>query len=456
MEVTLAQILQSREDRAREQQALLAAYGCPLICFTMNIAGPVKVTPLIERAFREGLSALDRRLPQDCIRYRGITTPVTGCQAMYCAALPAVELKEICVSIEEATPLGRLFDMDVLDTDGTKLERKGERCCIVCGAPGRACAASRAHPVPQLQEATRRLIQAHFFPEDIGALAVQSLLDEANTTPKPGLVDRRNNGSHRDMDIGTFTASAHALGPYFRQCVQIGQETADAAPEQTFSLLRQAGLEAEKAMYRTTDGVNTHKGAIYTMGILCGSLGRLWTPERPIAETERILSETARISRQAAQADFQNISGCPTAGERLYLERGLTGIRGEAAAGLPSVREIGLPVYRGCLDRGLSPNDAGAVTLLHLIAGVCDTNLYHRGGAEGARYAAEAAAALLSAPTIARLEALDDAFIARRLSPGGCADLLAATYFLDRLSKCRDDAQDTSPTVLYELRSGSY
>ncbi|MBP3304627.1 MAG: triphosphoribosyl-dephospho-CoA synthase CitG [Oscillospiraceae bacterium] len=441
MEVTLAQVLQSREDRARGQQALLAAYGCPLICFTMNIAGPVKVTPLIERAFREGLSALDRRLPQNCVRCRRIMTPVTGCQAMYCAALPAAELKEICVSIEEATPLGRLFDMDVLDTDGTKLERKGERCCIVCGAPGRACAASRAHPVSQLQEATRRLIQAHFFPGDIGALAVQSLLDEANTTPKPGLVDRRNNGSHRDMDIGTFTASAHALGPYFRQCVQIGQETADAAPEQTFSLLRRAGLEAEKAMYRATGGVNTHKGAIYTMGILCGSLGRLWTPERPIAETERILSETARISRQAAQADFQNISGCPTAGERLYLERGLTGIRGEAAAGLPSVKEIGLPAYRRCLHRGLSPNDAGAVALLHLIAGVSDTNLYHRGGAEGARYAAEAAAALLSAPTIARLEALDDAFIARRLSPGGCADLLAATYFLDRLSKCPGDEE---------------
>ena len=139
------------------------------------------------------------------------------------------------------------------------------------------------------------------------------------------------------------------------------------------------------------------------------------------------------------EEDFARLTGAgTTAGERLYLTRGITGIRGEAAAGLPAVTNVGLPVFRDCLAKGYSPNDAGAVTLLHLIARVADTNLYHRGGEEGAAWAAKEAEKLLPAPAMEQIEALDDAFIRRNLSPGGCADLLAVTYFLHALEeKCK-------------------
>jgi len=434
-EVTLLQILQEREDRARRQRLILDTYRCPLLCFTMNIAGPVKVSPLILRGFREGLAQLEKSLPENCIRFHSVKEDVTGCGAMIAADLPAGKLKELCVSIEERTPLGRLFDMDVLDTDGRKLDRSGQRGCIVCGAPGRACAARRVHSVPQLQEVTARILHTHFFPGDMAALAVRSLLEEVNITPKPGLVDRRNNGSHRDMDISLFTASAYALEPYFRSCVQIGMKTASTAPEETFALLRAAGLQAEEDMFRATGGVNTHKGAVYTMGVLCGSLGRLWTAERPVADTRQILRESAKLVHKAVDADFARISGSPTAGERQYQQYGLRGIRGEVADGLPSVENISLPVYRNCLSKGMCPNDAGAVALVHLIAGVRDTNLYHRGGEDGARFAAEAAAALLPEPAVEAIAELDDAFIRRNLSPGGCADLLAVTCFLHTLSE---------------------
>lgn len=446
MEVSLQQILDAREQRVQIQQQLLARYGAPLVCFTMNIAGPVKVTPLILRGFEAGLSQLEGQLPRPCILHRQISTEATGCQAIFAVAAAASWLKSLCTQLEEATPLGRLWDMDVLDTDGKKLERKGFRSCMVCGAPGRYCAAGRKHSVPQLQAVTQHILQQHFALSDrkqVAALATQSLLEEVHITPKPGLVDRRNTGSHTDMQLQHFTASAYALTPYFEACVRHGQETAQQPPEDTFCLLRRAGLEAEQAMYRATGGINTHKGAIYTLGILCGAVGRLWTPEAPIAPTEAILSQCALLVQGSIQSDFAAVTGA-TAGERLYLQQGLTGVRGEAAAGLPSVARISLPVYRQALEKGLSPNDAGATALLHLIAAVEDTNLYHRGGIQGAAWAKAAAAEVLQRapyPTVQQLEALDDAFIARRLSPGGCADLLAVTCFLHALQRLNPTPQ---------------
>lgn len=435
-EVTLQDILLAREKRVQKQRELLDAYHCPLICFTMNIAGPVKTSPLIERGFRVGLKQLES-LP---IVAHEILYKNTGCEGYFAVNTDAVALKAACIKIEESTPIGRLFDMDVLDIDGHKLDRPGQRGCIVCGAPGRGCAATRAHSVTELQNATNRILQEHFRQQDqikIADLAVGSLIDEVQTTPKPGLVDQRNTGSHQDMDLFTFVASAIALRPYFEECVAIGQDTATHAPEETFRLLRQAGLQAEKAMYQATCGVNTHKGAIFTLGILCGSIGRLWTASVPVAPIDDLLKECAAMG-QAAMADFDKADGS-TAGQRLYLQKGLRGIRGEVADGLPAVANISLPALEEGLAKGYSQNRAAASALIQLIAQVEDSNLYHRGGEEGAAFAKEAAKALGRFPKKAQIEALDDAFIERNLSPGGCADLLAATLFLHKLKEAKGD-----------------
>ena len=440
MEVSLHDILNAREARVRQQRSLLAEYRVPLLCFTMNIAGPVKTSPLIERGFCAGLETLNSQLPPKKILFQKVRMLPTGCEAYFAISMPASELKALCTSIEEVHPLGRLFDMDVLDADGTKLERAAQRGCIVCGAPGRVCAAGRAHSADQLQAVTSELLLHYFRNRDserIATLAVQSLIDEVHTTPKPGLVDRRNNGSHKDMDIRLFEASAHALQPYFKACVELGQETAHLPQNETFPLLRNAGIQAESDMLRATGGVNTHKGAIYTLGILCGSIGRLWSAHKPIADIGDILTECISIVRDAVQADFASADG-KTAGEQLYLRCGIRGIRGEVADGLPSVRILGLPHFQQALADGFSKNDVGVYTLLQLIANVTDTNLYQRGGEAGARWAAAAASKLLSVtpyPPVEQIEALDDAFIVRNLSPGGCADLLAVTYFLHSLNE---------------------
>lgn len=197
-------------------------------------------------------------------------------------------------------------------------------------------------------------------------------------------------------------------------------------------------------MFAATGGVNTHKGAIFTLGTICGAMGRLWNAASPCRDPEVILSECAAMVSDAVEKDFAALSpdSVRTAGERAYLERGLTGVRGEAAEGFPGVLHA-LPVLERALESGRSKNDAGAIALLHLIARGTDTNMVSRGGPELAKKAAEDCAQMLKRsplPEMEEIARLDQEFVRENLSPGGCADLLAITYFLQRcdaLAGCR-------------------
>ena len=132
-EITLPQILKAREDRANMQKDFLEKYHCTVISFTMNIAGPVKTSPLIERAFRYGLDRILGKIEQSSIFECHIATPPTGCEAIIAADVNAVEFKNFCVGIEEETLLGRLFDIDVIDGQRNKLERANPRgSALIC------------------------------------------------------------------------------------------------------------------------------------------------------------------------------------------------------------------------------------------------------------------------------------------------------------------------------------
>ena len=141
-EVTLSEVLAAREQRAEEQWKLLKQYERPVLSFTINIPGPVKDSALIRRGFEEGLRLLDSALKDAEIPVLSCTEirEITGCEWLGALDAAAAELKSICVGIEEKHPLGRLFDLDVIDVDGRKLERSVERRCFVCGAAGRSCA----------------------------------------------------------------------------------------------------------------------------------------------------------------------------------------------------------------------------------------------------------------------------------------------------------------------------
>ena len=433
MEITLAQLLDAREERARHQAILQREYPCPLICFTMNIAGPEKTSPKIERAFRQGLYYLDKALREYPVLKKQVEYNICGPVAYYSVEAPSSELKNICTEIEDSCSLGRLFDMDVL-YNKKKLERATERRCLICGKTGRYCSASRAHSVSELQEKTTKIITEHFTLLDsdlISSLARDCLIAEVLTTPKPGLVDSNNSGSHKDMDIETFIKSAESLLPYFQKAVAIGIESHGASHDDTFQKLRTAGIEGEKNMYLATNGINTHKGMIYSMGVLLCAVGRLWSAENPHSETDKILKECALLVKESTKRDFAKIDGA-TAGGRLYLEKGIRGIRGEVAKGFPSVKNISLPAYKKALAEGKSKNDSGIFALLNLIACIYDTNVYSRGGEDGLKFVQNYAKKILSEgiPDNSDVELMDIEFIKRNLSSGGAADLLAVTYFL--------------------------
>ena len=440
-EVTLQEMLDARERRAEAQRRLLERQARPLISFTMNIPGPVKNSPTIRRAFDEGLRMLDAALGEAgvaCVS-RQITHADTGNEYLCAAEAPAGTVKELCMRIEEESPMGRLFDLDVIGRNGEKLARREERRCLVCGAAGRSCASRRLHSLEELNAAVAKLLREGLLAADadsVDAMVTCALSDEVAATPKPGLVDRSNNGSHSDMTLRTFQIRAEALRGYWKACFLIGAETAELPAREAFDRMRGPGMDAERKMLAATKGVNTHKGAIFTLGTICGALGRLWQPEAPCRDPARIAAACAALSSEAVAADFAALekgAAARTAGERLYLQSGLRGIRGEVAAGLPAVLETGLPTLDACLDEGMSRNDAGVITLLHLIARGEDTNMIKRGGPVLAGELSGLVREELrkdSRPAMARVRQLDELFIRRDLSPGGCADLLAVSYFL--------------------------
>ncbi len=397
-------MLLARDRRASRQAALLSRYGRPVISFTMNIAGPVKDSPLIRYAFRSGLRQLEA-LPcaQLC---REVIFEPTGPEALLVyETQDARLLKAFCIRLESEGEAGRLFDLDVLDANGEKLSRETGRTCLVCGGPVSVCSRSRAHGLEAITARTGAILEA-FAAETLGEMAENALLAEVHFTPKPGLVDEANNGAHRDMDVPLFERSAHALRPCFEEFVRLGIQGASPAA------LQQAGVRAEQAMFAATGGVNTHKGAIYSGALLLHAAGRLLS-----GEEEGDLYELAAQTAAAIPA--------PTGTHGAAVRAQCGGICTEAVSGYPTAQAV----LRQLRQSG--PLDA----LLLSMSRLDDSTLWHRGGAEGAQLVRSRAADILAAPASereARTRRLDAELIERNLSPGGSADLLAMAFFLEK------------------------
>jgi triphosphoribosyl-dephospho-CoA synthase len=282
-----------------------------------------------------------------------------------------------------------------------------------------------AHPAKQRQRGV--------VAETIADQAVLALLHELAAWPKPGLVSCVDSGSHTDMDAAMLQASAEALRPFFAELALVGQDGSDMAR------LRAIGLRAEAAMLAATGGVNTYRGAIFGLGLLCAAAGTVAEVSTDGAAVAPVRLGEVVVRRWAADIGRGPIP-LFSHGAAALRRYGAGGARAEAAGGFRSIYEVGLPALRE--GRALQPDDADAPAVqacFALIAAVCDTNLLHRGGAEGMRYASEATASFLSQGGVgapdwrARAAAVHVAFVARRLSPGGCADLLAMTLFVDAL-----------------------
>jgi len=263
---------------------------------------------------------------------------------------------------------------------------------------------------------------------DVPGLAARALRLELDLTPKPGLVDRANNGSHQDMDHALFLQSIAAITPWLSVFEQAGKRHARQPASEQLCLLRPMGIACEQAMFAATHGVNTHKGAIFSLGLLCFTAGRLQTQNRVIS-ADTLCQEVSAICRGLVAQELAARPRAVTAGEKQFREYGLTGARGEAEQGFATVREAVLPFWRQ--EQGERQLHHA---LLRLMSVNRDSNLVSRGGIVGLRYVQDYASALLTtAWDNASLREMDNALIAQRLSPGGSADLLAVSYVLAAL-----------------------
>lgn len=256
--------------------------------------------------------------------------------------------------------------------------------------------------------------------------AVQALTDEALLTPKPGLVDARDSGSHHDMSIGLMLRSAQALEETFQRIGDVSylHPVNQSLREQIACI----GREGEQAMLAATGGVNTHKGAIWALGLLTSACASC--PEEP--NPYRIMS----VAGQIASFKDRYVLPVPTNGQAVKRKYKVTGAAEEAQLGFPHIREASLPALLRARASGKTEDEARIEALLALMSSVDDTCILHRGSWSDLKAIQRMSAACLNADGLRSQTGrkifyrLSEYCSARRLSPGGSADLLAATLFL--------------------------
>ena len=273
------------------------------------------------------------------------------------------------------------------------------------------------------------------FCNTLARQAVRSLYYELTLYPKPGLVSLVDNGSHTDMDASTFMRSLFALRHYFRAIAWAGMRRT------SFAELKALAIDAETRMLKATGGINTHRGAIFCMGMLCAAMAacRAQQIALSIPAVRAVLlilwgdALTAHAAINVAEVARTDVSH----GLQVAADHAVGGAREEGALGFPAVFEIALPQLQESLAAGRDVQSARVDTLFALMAHISDTNIYHRGGAGGAALVRQSSRAFLQAGGTGavdwqdRAEHIHHQFVQERLSPGGAADLLAAACLVN-------------------------
>lgn len=455
--ITFEDILLLKEEKSRLQQAAAAKYRSNIVALAVNMPGKIKKSPLIMDFLYHGLQQIRALLSAHNLEicYEAVHPLSAGPFAILAVSGEAAHIKKLTVQLEEAHAYGRLWDMDVYDCEYRQISRSelalSPRSCFICNQPAAVCVYARKHSPEELLTAAQTLLNefAHeqvtlrsLTAQKLGTLAVEAMLMEAACAPAPGLVDRFNSGAHKDMDIFTFLKSSAALAPTMYACAALGLNHRDSL-QTLLPALRQIGQKGEREMFVATANVNTQKGLIFLLGILVAAVGYC---------TQRSTQLSAAAVRTTIQAicgglvrdELEVLRSHPpqralTAGEKLYLEHGITGIRGEMAAGVPTLFDAGLPALKKAFAHNLSLNDALIQTLLAIMAHTQDTTILHRKDLTTLSRVQNDAQDILRSGGMFTTEgqkqiaALDRLYSANNISPGGSADLLAATYFLYKL-----------------------
>lgn len=280
-------------------------------------------------------------------------------------------------------------------------------------------------------------VEKQIFINKVNSLIIKSLLYEVSCYPSPGLVSPISNGAHEDMNYYTFLDSISEIGPLFKEICELSMSK--IPEDKLLSKIRPIGIKIEKNMFSVTNDINTHKGLIFLLGITCAAVSRAFYNNLPFSEIPNIIK---KISCNLVENELKTkLNTKPkTYGEKIFLEYGITGIRGEVERGLPTVFNYSLPFYKS--HSYIAKRQRLFMTLLCIMAHCEDSTLLHRhklSVLKEVNLKSKEILSMFNGENIdfieSKVENLDKNFSERKISPGGSADLLAITVFLDGIKQ---------------------
>lgn len=372
-----------------------------------------------------------------------------GIVAHFLFDLDFVNVKKEMINVEEEHILGRCLDIDVYTLKNDKvigISRsdlfKKPRRCFICDLDAKICSRAQTHTIDEIKNYFE-VVYKNFkdsqkktesLAYEVSQMALKAMISEVSTFPSFGLVSPISSGAHKDMDYYTFLNSAVAITPFLKKMFEVGYSY--YSPEYIFDAIRDIGKECEKKMFEATNNINTHKGMIFLMGISMAAIGKALYENKEFYQIQDIIKSMVKNILD----DFKELHKKEklTHGERLYLEYGFTGIRGQVKDGLSVLFDNIIDNY---INSDLKENDLYTQILIELMARVEDSTVVYRNDISTLRKVQSDAKELLNMGGIFTEEGrqkchhLEDLYIKENISPGGCADLLAISILLIDVKK---------------------
>ena len=450
--VDLLTVLDNREWRSRLQDKLkVTNYDKIVISAKLNIPGPIKNNDILQKIFMDGWQTFVAGLECNSQYEMLFAERVTGPEAFITVDGNLAAVKKTAILFEETYVLGRLFDIDVMANGQAdyQLSREelgfGPRLCLICGKPAKVCAKEQNHTLDEGYEVinqmyqgatSKELIFEKESQETVVNNALKGLLYEVSLNPKPGLVDPVSMGSHTDMNMFMFIDSSLSLKSYLDKAFKLGRNFEGSDLKLLFNALRAEGVLAEQTMFNATNNVNTHKGAIFSLGIWVTAIA--YATKDGTATMTEVRRVIQRMVEGLIEKDLSSNRVATTAGEQQFQTYQLTGIRGEAVNGFPGVAEVAVPFLQttfGTMTQRLLD------TLMKIAATLEDSTLIKRAKTPDVLAEMKEWTSIYfklggshTEQGMKYLYDLDRLFIERNLSIGGSADTLILTIFIGQLT----------------------
>lgn len=450
--VDLLTVLDNREWRSRLQDKLKVTNSDKIVISAkLNIPGPIKNNDILQKIFMDGWQTFVAGIECNSQYEMLFAERVTGPEAFITVDGNLAAVKKTAILFEETYVLGRLFDIDVMANGQAdyQLSREdlgfGPRLCLICGKPAKVCAKEQNHTLDEGYEVinqmyqgatSKELIFEKESQETVVNNALKGLLYEVSLNPKPGLVDPVSMGSHTDMNMFMFIDSTLSLKSYLDKAFKLGRNFEGSDLKLLFNALRAEGVLAEQTMFNATNNVNTHKGAIFSLGIWVTAIA--YSTKDGSATMTEVRRVIQRMVEGLIEKDLASNRVATTAGEQQFQTYQLTGIRGEAVNGFPGVAEVAVPFLQatfGTMTQRLLD------TLMKIAATLEDSTLIKRAKTPDVLAEMKEWTSIYfklggshTEQGMKYLYDLDRLFIERNLSIGGSADTLILTIFIGQLT----------------------